>query len=297
MDCTVIHDEWPANQACWVPMDDGTRLMAEWSTAPRADRTIIMIHGCGEHGQRYQHVAAGCVQAGWNVLTLDLRGHGRSEGTATHVRRFAEYVDDLETVIGHFGLVASRTVLMGHSMGGLVALRFAQTYADRVAALVAVSPLLRLQVAVSRWVLVVGWLMSVVAPRTRFRSRVPPEHTTRSAEVLERRAQDTRIHRSVTAGCFFAMRDGMQRAWTDSGRLQLPMLVLQAGQDRIADPAATEAWLRQIPSPDKSFMLLADDFHEVLNEPEWRQTLVHVLQWLETRVPKTAPANGSAGDA
>jgi lysophospholipase len=285
MDDFVESNGLLAHHEGYVTMADGTRLLVRRLTTPNCNRTVVFIHGCGEYGRRYQHVAEHLVEAGWNVLTLDLRGHGGSEGTPTHSRNFDEYVNDLDTVLRSFDLSPSRTVLMGHSMGGLAAIRFAQTYRDRLVALVAFSPMLRLHVEVSRFTLSVGWLMSLVAPRTRFRSRVPAEHTTRNLDVLARRSQDPLLRKSVTAGGFFAMRRGMRCAWKSARGLQLPVLVLQAGQDRIAAPGAAGDWMHTVGSSDKSLMLFADAFHELLNEPDWRDTLDLAVQWLESRVP------------
>ena len=148
MNDSVESDGLLAHHESYVAMRDGTRLLVGRLTTPDCNRTVVFIHGCGEYGRRYQHVAEYLVQAGWNVLTLDLRGHGGSEGTPTHSNNFDQYVDDLETVCRSFDLSPSQTVLMGHSMGGLAAIRFAQTHRDRLVALVAFSPMLRLHVAV-----------------------------------------------------------------------------------------------------------------------------------------------------
>src|SRR3954462_4825165 len=107
---------------------DSTPLLVRRFSADEheAARTIVIVHGLCEHGDRYQHVARTLVQYHWNVIVPDLRGHGRSGGVNTHVVNFRKYAEDLQTVLDHFNLPRESTAMMGHSMGGLVALRFAQ---------------------------------------------------------------------------------------------------------------------------------------------------------------------------
>ena len=274
----------PAYGERYLEMPDGLQLMVMRFTVPGRRRTILFVHGCGEYGSRYRHVAEYLAQVGWNVVSVDLRGHGRSAGTPTHVRDFDEYVDDLDTVCRACELVPQETIVMGHSMGGLVGIRFAQTRPDRLRALVACSPMLRLSVSVSRWTLFAGWIMSRLAPKTRFRSRVPAEDTTRCPDVIARRSREPLLRRSVTAGCFFAMRRAMRAAWDGASRLRPPVLVLQAGQDRIADPTAVVEWVQRLEGADKALMMRAEGYHELLNDPDWRNTVDLATQWLEAQL-------------
>lgn len=247
-------------------------------------RTLLIAHGASEHGERYRHVAEFFAQEGWNVIVGDHRGHGRSTGVRTHVKRFRQYAQDLELIRGHFDLAPETTAVLGHSMGGLIAIRHAQLFPGRSAALVLISPLLRLKVLISRRTLALGRVLSVLAPRVRFESRVDPRTTTRCPLALERRLNDALMHRSVTAKWFFAMRAGIQSAWKDAGQITQPVLVLQAGADEIVDPRAPEHWLEQTGSEDKSFLSFPEHLHELLNEPDWQDTASLINQWLFPRI-------------
>ncbi len=133
-----------------------------------AGRTLLIAHGASEHGERYAHVAEFFTERGWNVIIGDHRGHGRSTGVPTHVKSFRHYAHDLELIRAHYDLAPESTAVLGHSMGGLVAIRHAQLYPDRVAGLVLVSPLLRVKVPISRRTLALGRVLSVVAPARGF---------------------------------------------------------------------------------------------------------------------------------
>jgi alpha-beta hydrolase superfamily lysophospholipase len=110
---------------------DGERLFVRHyqSQTHPADRTLLISHGASEHGERYRHIAEFFAGQGWNVVVGDHRGHGRSTGVPTHVRSFGHYargpgIDSLATLV----LNPRSTAVLGHSMGGLVAVRHAQMF-------------------------------------------------------------------------------------------------------------------------------------------------------------------------
>lgn len=247
-------------------------------------QTLLMVHGVNEHGGRYDHVARSFVERGWNVIIGDHRGHGLSSGVPVHVDSFHEYVHDLEVIRSHFGLVPHRTALLGHSMGGLIVTRYAQSLPENLGALVLISPLLGLNVTIPKSTIALGKLLSYVKPKYRFPSQVDPADTTRSRDVLLHREEDPLFHRSVTASWFFAMQAALQTAWKEAGVVDVPLLLLQAGEDRIVCPDAAESWLETVGVSDKTFRLLPEHLHELLNEPTWRETTHDIADWLDERL-------------
>lgn len=270
-----------------VAANDSANLFVRSCIPPSADRcgrTLVIIHGTSEHGGRYLHAAEAAVARGWDVLIPDLRGHGRSDGIAVHIDRFEQYLQDLDTIWQFFELNPERTAVMGHSFGGLVSIRFAATRPSRLAALVPMSPLLGLRVKIDPLTYAIGRMMSFVAPTTRFQSKVPPEHTTRNAEVLAKRASDPLLRRSVTAAWFFQMKQALQDAHAEVSSVDVPILAMQAGEDLIVDPLAVEPWLEKTGSSDRTLKILDGHYHELLNEEDWRETLNELLSWLESRI-------------
>jgi lysophospholipase len=269
----------------FLKADDGHRLFVRHyqPLARRDGRTLMVAHGAAEHGQRYERVARWFARCGWDVVVTDHRGHGRSDGVPVHVRRFDRYVQDQVRVQDHLGLRAERTALLGHSMGGLVAIRFAQTYPERVSALVLTSPLLGMRVPIPSRTRALGRVLSWVAPQARFQSPVRHEDVTSCPQAVASRLRDALIHRTVTAGWFFATQSAMRAAWTDAPRTAVPLLVLQAGDERVVDPDATQQWLAQTVAADKTFRRLPGRLHEVLSEPDWEHTAEFIAGWLEAR--------------
>ena len=128
----------------WTLDGHGGRLTARtWEGEGAPSHVVLLAHGYGEHVGRYEHVADALVAAGAVVYAVDHVGHGRSEGERVLVADFEPVVDDLHEVdrtarSEHPGLPV---VLLGHSMGGLIAARYAQRHGDTLAALVLSGPL------------------------------------------------------------------------------------------------------------------------------------------------------------
>jgi len=251
------------------------------SQTDEQDRTLVVVHGACEHGERYNHIARKLTKSGWNVIVADLKGHGKSGGVPSHIDEFQHYLLDLDRLWEHFQLKPETTAILGHSMGGLISARYVQTRPDCCNSLVLMSPLLRHSVPVPPWTLAVGKVLSYFAPRVRFKTGIDPAHATRNEDVLARRMDDQLMRQSVTAGWYFEMMSAIDRVWADAEKVDLPVLLMQGAQDKIVDAHAPEEWLAKVSSQDVTFKMLADHFHELLNEPDWRHTLNEVIEWLE----------------
>ena len=276
-------------QTLVLPAHDGTELFVRFfrgcvhPTLGCGCPTVVLVHGLGEHSGRYQHVAERLTQEQWNVVAFDQRGHGRSGGRPTHVKQFTDYLQDLDRVWEFFDIAAGRSVLCGHSFGGLVSARYAQTRAETVDLLVLLSPLLRLRIPINPLTLLAGHLCSKVFPTARFRSHLPRKLLTHDPQRLEQRQQDPLIHDSITAGWFFQMRKGLTDCWTAAPRLRAPVLVCQAGADALVDPTAAVPFLRRVGSRDKTIKMYPHLYHELLNEIQWQVILEEIIAWIQER--------------
>lgn len=246
-------------------------------------RTLVIIHGAGEYGGRYTHFVEQLVRSGWRVIAADLRGHGRSGGTPTHLDSFEQYLEDLDVLWSHFQLVPDSTATFAHSMGGLVAVRYHQTRPERMRALVLSAPLLALRVRVRLFKRAIGKVCHLVAPTTRFQTVVRTSDLTRNASARAGRARDALVRRSVTAGWYYSVRRALLEALRDAERVHLPLLILQGDEDRIVDPDWPEEWIDRISSRDCTLRVLPGHYHELLNEPGWDLIAAEILEWLDRR--------------
>ena len=238
------------------------------------------------------------VERGWNVIAGDQRGHGRSSGVPTHVDDFQQYVQDLEAICDHFQCDPERTALLGYSMGGLISIRFAQMTSRRIKALILLSPLLGVKVQIP-WFLqavakTVGRAVIAIAPHLRFRAGIDASETTRCPVALEQKRKDDLNQTSFTAGWYMAMQKALKGAWKDTKKLELPLVVIQAHQDKVVDPASPERWVASVRSDDKGIRYIPEALHDLFSEPDWNQIATYIAKWLDERLPPTLPDDEAA---
>src|SRR5271165_5726020 len=148
-----------------VPSRDGVNLKARWWAVPRPRGMVVVVHGLGEHGGAYAHLAEAISPA----LAIDLRGHGRSSGRRGVVRRYEDLVEDLRAAIA-WAMSRRPDVplfLLGHSNGGQVVLRLALEGADGVAGVIASNPSIQIAMPVPPRKLKIGKVLLSLAPGSR----------------------------------------------------------------------------------------------------------------------------------
>lgn len=115
---------------------DGCRLAHRAYAAAESRQVIVLIHGSGGYGDQMATIARRLAQANVaSAYTLDMRGHGQSEGRRGHaVRHPWQLIDDLEDFLGHVRQAhpGARLCLAGHSAGGGLALGLARSPAGRL---------------------------------------------------------------------------------------------------------------------------------------------------------------------
>ncbi|ATD70159.1 MULTISPECIES: alpha/beta hydrolase [Gordonia] len=254
---------------------------------PEGDKrgVVVIAHGLAEHGRRYGHLAQRLVDAGFLVAIPDHVGHGRSGGKRMRLRRFSEFTGDLDTVIAHVADEAFPTFLIGHSMGGCIALDYALDHQEKLDGLIlsgaAVLPGDDLSPLVVKIAPVIGKIapgLPTTALSSTSISRDPSVVAAYDADPLVTRGK-------IPAGLGGAMISTMQSFPQRLPLLQLPLLVMHGGADALTDPKGSELVERLAGSEDKTLVIYDDLFHEIFNEPEQDVVLDEVVTWLRVHTP------------
>src|SRR5690606_14257762 len=122
------------------------QLRRRWRPPEPPTAAILLVHGITEHSGRYEHVGRWLADAGFDVVAIDARGAGESGGRRSYVDRFADFVDDVEDQLVEVRRLGVPVVLLGHSMGGLIALDLATSDRPQPDLVVVSGPALGAQV-------------------------------------------------------------------------------------------------------------------------------------------------------
>ena len=236
------------------------RLAARtWSAPGERSHLVVVAHGYGEHVGRYERLADRLVADGAVVHAVDHAGHGRSEGERVHITDFEDVVADLRTLVEtargeHPGLPV---VLLGHSMGGLIAALYAQRYGDTLAALVLSSPL------VGRWDAAAQLLALDAIPD------VPLDITTLSRDpaVGRRYADDPLVwHGPFKRPTLQAIVRGLDAVANGPSLGALPLMWIHGEADTLVPVGGSRAGIEHLRGPDLVERTYPGARHELFNE-------------------------------
>jgi alpha-beta hydrolase superfamily lysophospholipase len=260
---------------------DGARLALRRESAARPRGALILLHGFGDHSGRYGEVAAWFAARGVSVYALDQRGHGKSPGRRGHMSRFAQFVSDvvaLRKLVA--GEVAAPQLLLGHSFGGLVALRYLETGPEELAGAIVSSPFLAVAMPVPRWKRLLARALVGVLPALPVATGLDPAHLSTDPAVGQAAKSDPLYHRVMTPRAYREVLAAQATAAAEGERIRVPLLCLVAGDDRIVSRAVTEAFARSL-TLDVTVKVYDGFFHEVFNEPQRARVFRDIEPWLE----------------
>lgn len=244
---------------------------------------LVIVHGAGEYSGRYTETAKRFVQEGYAVYAFDLPGHGHSPGKRGHIRRFEEYLTCVEAFVRkvtqeHAG---DQPILLGHSLGGLIATFYAIAYPETIRCLVLSSPLWGLSVRVPLWKHLCACCLSPFWPSlTMERPRVGESGLSHDPEVGRRYLGDPLVHFWASARLYTELQRKFRELPKQLAELKIPVLLLQAGEDHIASARAVKNLFEKIGSLQKRLIVYEGYYHEVFNEVEKERVFEDVTSWL-----------------
>jgi len=220
------------------------------------------------------------------VWAPDLRGHGKSGGGRGHADNFDDYLDDtgrtIENAKGQNPQV--KTFLIGHSLGGLVVLDYAEKHGSALSGVVATAPLLRLKMKVPPWKVALGKMLSRVTPTLSMKTGLDPNLLSRDPEIVRNYVNDPLVHGVASTRFYTELMRAVDETIRDASKLTLPCLIMQGSGDGIVDPSATEDFFKRVASADKTLKVYDGFYHEVLNEPGKEELLREISTWLAGRI-------------
>jgi alpha-beta hydrolase superfamily lysophospholipase len=265
---------------------DGLALYEQWWLPPGEPvAAVVIVHGISEHSGRYARLADDLNRCGYAVYTMDLRGHGRSDGARVLVRSFDEYLDDVEMLLDR---VAARQpgkplFLLGHSMGGAIVALLGILRPPKVRGLVLSGPSVIVGGRVFPVLRRLAAFASVVWPTLRL-VRLGCWYISRDPAVVEAFKNDPLVFHDR-----FPVRTGAEillaakRIQLGLEQLRLPLLILHGTKDVVTDADGARLLAERAGSTDKTLRLYPGLYHEVFSEPEREQVLADLLAWLDAR--------------
>jgi len=282
-----------ATQTPFITHDGHHLAVIDWPLwgrqKPRA--VVLIVHGLGEHAWRYHALAEQLNEWGFAVRAYDQRGHGDSSGkkgclpaSDTLLRDLADLLDDTRSSHGQGGAVP--LVLLGHSMGGLVAaLHVAQQpvagSAPAVDALVLSSP--ALDPGLDRWQRTLLSVLPRVLPNLTVSNGLDAQLISHDPDVVQAYLSDPLVHDRISPRLGRFIADGGPKVLAQAAAWHVPTLLMYAGADGLVNPQGSRRFAAEAPPETVQAHCFEDLYHEIFNEVE-RSDVIDLLRgWLNER--------------
>lgn len=247
---------------------------------------VVLIHGLGEHCQRYEHLATHLNSSGFALSSMDLPCHGQSDGLRGHVNSFDDYEEAVLELIARTKVLYpdSPLFLLGHSMGGLIATKLLLNHQDKFAGALLSGAAIQSPQEPPSWQVAI---MKVVA---KFLPKAPvlaldASAVSRDPAVVEKYMNDPLIsHAKLTAQFLVSMTSAMEESKEKASLINLPIRIMHGSADVMTAPAGSQLLHDSVSSNDKSITLYDGLFHEIFNEPEREQIFAEMISWMNERV-------------
>ena len=253
--------------------------------APRA--AVLLLHGYSEHSGRHLATLRDLAEHGFAVFAPDHRGHGRTAQVPGLIRNVNEVLADI-------GILHRRALercpgapvfVLGHSMGGLLALRYSQLHGECLAGLIVNGPAIEVPESIPRTMVALARVVGRLAPRLPVQSFHDPKRGHANAEQHAVDADDPLIYRGrIRAGTGATLYRTIRQTRSDLHRVSTPLLVTAGASDQTVPPSVVQRVHDGVRSSDRTAHLFAGLRHEVYLEHHAPDVRDLWRSWMETRL-------------
>jgi alpha-beta hydrolase superfamily lysophospholipase len=266
----------------------GAKLhVTHWLPEGRPKAVVLLAHGYAEHAGRYEYVAKRLTDAGYAIYAVDHWGHGASDGEGGFVPRFSAFLDGMSELLTLVEVNHGDTprLLLGHSMGGLIATLFLIERQQAFVAAALSGPAILPAEPPSRFTVWISRFLSRFFPRLGVLS-LDANGVSRDPAVVAAYQADPLVYGGkIGARLGKEFMDAMAVAQADAPKIRLPILIQHGEADRLTAPAGSRYLFEHVSSVDKRLEIYPGLFHEIYNEPERDAVLGDLIAWFDAHSP------------
>lgn len=256
-----------------------------WQPVGAIRGVVALVHGISEHSGRYGYLVERLTREGFAVAAFDNRGHGRSGGVHGHIDSWVDYREDLRAFIRYVSAHFMRLPLFlyGHSLGALIVSDYIVFYPQGLNGVILSGHPLQPTGAAKPYLVFIARILSRYKPLIALPLGVADDALSRDPAIVKAFGSDPLIHRKVTARWGVETLAAIDRVRARAGEIQLPLLVLHGGADRVNSAQGSEELFNLVSSTDKQLRIYPGGFHEPHNDVDREAVLSDVINWLDQR--------------
>ncbi len=253
---------------------------AEWNK--KFSKAIIcIIHGIGEHSSRYNHVIDYFLKHNYTVFTMDLRGHGKSEGKKGHTPSYSALMRDISSLIKTVkkNYPDKSIFLYGHSMGGNLVINYVIREQPYLSGVIASAPDLGLSFKPPLWKIISAKILNLLLPSLTLKTGIDNNALSRDKKIVHDYNNDPLVHDHITPRLYTSLRNAANWVYKHSNDLLIPILIMHGSEDKLTSSDASYSFFKKL-QKDCTYRSWKGLYHELHNEPEKLKVLNYILKWL-----------------
>jgi alpha-beta hydrolase superfamily lysophospholipase len=264
---------------------EGVKIFTrEWQPADKPRGVVVISHGLNAHSGMYEWAAQQFTSNGLAVYALDHRGRGNSGGERFFVKKFADWTEDLATLID---IVKRRepglpVFLLGHSAGGVIACGYALQYQEEIAGLICED--FAYKVPVPDIVLAITKGISHLAPHARVFKLKNEDFSRDPAVVAAMNADPLIAGESQPSETMAELARADELLAKSFGQINLPLLILHGLADKVTKPSGSQEFYEKAGSSDKTLKLYEGFFHDLLADVGKQQVMADIQAWIDAQL-------------
>ncbi|QAV33710.1 Lysophospholipase, alpha-beta hydrolase superfamily [Fervidobacterium changbaicum] len=246
---------------------------------------VVIVHGLGEHIGRYERLIQLLAENDYGVIGFDLPGHGKSSGKRGHtsIEEVIDLIDEVTKSVNSF-------VLFGHSLGGLIAVRYTEERPTKVSKLIVSSPALYLEPKPNQVMMLK--LFSFLAPSMTVKNGIDPNLLSRNKDAVHKYITDPLVHDRISIRLGKSMLQNVQLAHERASRIKCPVAILVGTDDKVTPPHGARNFYEQLDTK-KAIEEFEGGYHELFEDPEYgeqfhKRILYYIKDW-ESKLEKEEP--------
>ena len=255
-----------------------------WIPSKESKASLVISHGYAEHSGRYKHVAEFLVEQDFAVYALDHRGHGKSEGPRANIKHFGDFSTDLCLLLEQVKAASEKKLfLLGHSMGGAIALQSILTAPKLIDGLLLSAPFLQSANAPSPLKRKLLGIISSLLPSFPVQT-LDSHFLSRDPAVVKAYENDPLVYQGkVKARLGKGLLDAGSYLLEKASSIEIPTFIMHGSADEIVNPQGSQIVYERCRTKDKSIQIYEDYYHEILNELGKEIVLADIVKWLNSR--------------
>lgn len=239
-----------------------------------------MVHGLGEHIERYNHWAERFKKENIGFVGVDLPGHGRSQGRRGNISSYLLTDEMLDILLKSCKQTfpGCPVYIYGHSLGGGIVLHYLLRKNPKITGAIVTSPWLRLTFEPPKSKVLLASLMKNLTPGLTQPSGLNIEYISHDPNEVAKYQKDPLVHGKISVSLFYAAMSAAKYSLNHASDLKIPTLLMHGSDDKLTSPDAS----REFAGKSRMVELKIWDggYHELHNEPFKDEVFKYIMDWI-----------------